>query len=147
MCGNDCQAKKKNTISRPYGLFSSLLLLLIPKCPFCFVAFSSALLICGDQGIEHSSRYFYSDITLILTALFTTAALLNILFNYRRGKSLYSLIVAGLGSIAIILSVTIGGGLPLYYSGTFLVLSGVLWNTGLWSLVGRVRSLRKKPAF
>lgn len=147
MCGNDCQAKKKITRSRPYGLFSGLLLLLIPKCPFCFMAFSSALLICSDKGIEHSSRFFYSNITLILTAVFSIAALFSILLNYRRGWGLYALLLAGLGNIAILLSVTTGGGLTMYYSGTFLVLAGVLLNTGLWFLLVRMVSYRKKPAF
>ena len=147
MCGNDCQAKKKITKSRPYGLFSGLLLLLIPKCPFCFLAFSSALLVCGDKGIEHSSRFFYSDITLILTAVFSLAALFSILLNYRRGRGHYALFLAGLGNIAIFLSVAIGGGLTLYYGGSFLVLSGVILNSGLWFLLGRMISFRKKPSF
>lgn len=147
MCGNDCQVKKTIIRSRPYGLFSGLFLLLIPKCPFCFLAFSSALLVCGDQGIEHSSRFFYSDITLILTAVFSLAALFSILLNYRRGRGHYALFLAGLGNIAIFLSVTMGGGLTLYYSGTILVLSGVILNSGLWLLLLRMGSYRKKPAF
>ena len=147
MCGNDCQAEKKITKFRPYGLFSGLLLLLIPKCPFCFLAFSSALLACSDQGIEHSSRFFYSNITLILTTVFSLAALFSILLNYRRGRGHYAFLLAGLGNIAILLSVTTGGGITMYYCGTFLVLAGVLLTTGLWFLVVRIASYRKKPAF
>ena len=147
MCGSDCQAKKKNKRSRSYGLFSGLLLLIIPKCPFCFMAFSSALLICSDNGIDHSSRTFYSTTTLILTALFSILALFSIFLNLRPGRGVYSLLLAGLGNIAILFSVTTGGGLTLYYSGAFLVLAGVVLNSGLWLLLVRMISFHKKHAF
>lgn len=133
MCSNDCKQKKSTQPHRDAGLWSGFLLLLVPKCPFCFMAFSSVLVFCGEKDATLHTRSFYSSTTLILTAVFCITALVSIILYYRPGQGKYALAMVIPGITAIIFSVTIAGGIALYYSGALLVLSGLLRNSGLWS--------------
>lgn len=145
MCKNDCKAKKSIRPGRDTGILSGILLLLIPKCPFCFMAYSSIMVFCGQMGAEApSSRTFYSVSTMILTAVFCLTALLSILIYYRPVHGKYALLLAIPGIIALILSVTTIGGMQLYYFGASLVLAGLLRNSGLWTFVKAKFSFRKK---
>jgi hypothetical protein len=146
MCGNDCLAKKSVHPNRVIGLWSGLLLLLVPKCPFCFVAFSGVMVFCGEKGLVHNIHTFYSSTTLILTAIFCITALLSFILYYRPEKSRYALLMVLPGVAALMYSVTAGGGMLLYYSGAWLVLAGLLRNSGLWFYVGKM-ILTKKPAY
>ncbi len=114
-------------------MWSGLLLLLVPKCPFCFMAFSPVLVLCGETGTEHSTRIFYSTTTLLVSAIFCLTALLSIILYYRPGSGKYALLFVLAGILAVLTSVTAIGGTPLYYLGAVLVLTGLLRNSGLWN--------------
>ena len=133
MCSNDCYQKKSTPPNRDAGLWSGFLLLLVPKCPFCFMAFSSILVYCGGKDAGLHSHTFYSTTTLILTLIFCVTALLSIILYYRPGQGKYALGMAIPGMLAIIFSVAAAGGIALYYTGAMLMLAGLLRNSGLWS--------------
>lgn len=97
------------------------------------MAFSSVLVFCGEKDAALHTRSFYSSTTLILTAVFCITALVSIILYYRPGQGKYALVMVIPGITAIIFSVTIAGGIALYYAGALLVLSGLLRNSGLWS--------------
>jgi len=147
MCGNDCKAKESIKPKGFFGIWSGFLLLLVPKCPFCFMAFSSVLVICGENGASHSTRTFYSTTTLILTAIFCATAFLSIMLYYRPGRGKYALLMVVPGIATLLFSVTLGGGVLVYYCGALLVLAGLVRNSGLWSVWERKLSIRKKPAY
>ena len=145
MCKNDCKAKKPIYPARDTGILSGLFLLLIPKCPFCFMAFSSIMVFCGEMGSTvQGSRTFYSAPTLILTSVFCLTALVSLFIYYRPAQGKYALMLAIPGIIALALSVTAFGGIQLYYFGAFLVLAGLMRNSGLWSFVRAKFTFRKK---
>ncbi len=145
MCKNDCKAKKSIHPGRDTGILSGILLLLIPKCPFCFMAYSSIMVFCGQIGsAAQSSRTFFSASTLILTSVFCLTALLSILIYYRPIHGKYALILAIPGTMALIVSVTAIGGMQLYYFGASLVLAGLLRNSGLWTFLRAKFTFRKK---
>ncbi|MFI5155488.1 MAG: hypothetical protein ACHQEM_04860 [Chitinophagales bacterium] len=145
MCKNDCKANKSIRRGRDTGILSGLLLLLIPKCPFCFMAYSSVMVFCGQMGVAgQSSRSFYSESTLILTSVFCLTALLSILIYYRPVHGKYALLLAIPGTITLVISVTAFGGMQLYYFGATLVLAGLLRNSGFWSFLISKFSIRKK---
>lgn len=95
------------------------------------MAFSPALLICGGNGEGQDARTFYSTTTLIVASIFSIIALLNIFLYYRPGAGKYALLFALPGILAILMSVTAGGGIFLYYLGAILILTGLLRNSGL----------------
>jgi len=143
---NDCKpCKRRNAVAagkNHAGLLTTIFLVLLPKCPFCLVAYSSTVILCGKAGgaseLTHSS-----STTILITAFFCITALLGITFNYRDKRTRYSLIVAGAGCFLIMYSVCAGGGLPLYYTGVILVFIGVWLNGSLLYIVKKISRHRR----
>ena len=110
------------------------------------MAFSSVMVLCGETGAGHNSRYFYSTTTLLLTGIFCATALLSIMLYYRPARGKYALLMVIPGIMALIFSVTTGGGPALYYLGALMVLAGLVRNSGLWSLWEKM-IFTKKPVY
>ena len=140
---NDCKpCKRKKPAFIPKGnagLFTGILLALIPKCPFCFMAYSSTMMLCGKSGTLISKHSFTSSISILLTALFCLIALVCIIFNYRDARTKYAIAFAAAGSVLVIISVTVTGGLPLYYVGVFLVFICVWLNASLLYFMKKIK--------
>lgn len=144
MCRNDCKTRKSVRTAKSTGILSGFLLLLIPKCPFCFMAFSSVMVFCGGKDVMYGSRTIFSATTIMLTAIFCLTALLSIIKYYRCGQGKYVLMLAIPGIIELILSVTLFGGLTLYYSGALMLMAGLLRNSGLWPFIQMKLNFQKK---
>lgn len=126
------------------GLLTGIALAVLPKCPFCVMAYSSTLLLCTEgAGMHHG--IFSSTNLLIITVLFCAIALVSILLNYRDRRTAYAFLLAALGSAVIILSVTVTINLPLYYFGIALLFSGIWLNASLLSFVRKVKQYLAKP--
>lgn len=147
---NNCKPCKRKQLTagtkKNAGLFTGILLALLPKCPFCFVAFSSTMMLCGEGGTLASQRTFTSSATILFTVLFCLVALICIILNYRDARTKYAVALAVLGTTFIVLSVTVIGGLPLYYSGVAFVFIAVWLNASLLYLLHKVKNSFSKRA-
>ena len=120
------------------GILTGILLALLPKCPFCVMAYSSTVMLCTEGAGMHKG-VFSSTTILIVTALFCVIALVSILLNYRDKRTVYAFVLATFGSALIILSITILVSLPLYYTGIAFLFSGVWLNASLLSFVQKIK--------
>jgi len=131
---NDCKPCKRRqagSAGKNYaGLLTTIFLVLLPKCPFCLMAFSSTVILCGKVG-GSSDLTHSSPTTIVITAFFCCIALLGIILNYRDKRTKYSLLLAVAGCFLIMYSVSAGGGLALYYAGVILVFIGAWLNASL----------------
>ena len=138
---DDCKpCKKKRIVSgekKRLGLLTTLLLVLLPKCPFCLMAFSSTVILCGKAGAM-SELTHTSPATIFITSFFCFLVLISILFNYRDARTKYALLLVATGCLFVICSVCIGGGLPLYYSGVILLFVGVWLNASLLFVISKI---------
>ncbi len=132
--------KHKKRIS----LFSSIFLAFLPKCPFCFMAFSSTMILCGEGETHIAERNFSSASTIYFSLFFCLVALLSIILNYRDNRTKYAIALALLGSLSIVLSVTVSGGLPLYYFGVVLIFTGVWLNASLLYFAKKINDYLNK---
>ena len=132
--------KKENRSAgkRHIGLFSGILLALLPKCPFCFVAFSGTLILCGNGG-GISTHTFSSAHMLAITISICFLTLISVLLNFRGVRTRYAILLVVLGSAMTIFSVTTGGGLPLYYLGVIVIFVGVWLNASLLFFVRKLK--------
>jgi hypothetical protein len=128
-------AKQKKYVS----LFGGILLAVLPKCPFCLMAFSSTIFLCGEGHTFIEEYTIKSSSTITLTMFFCLLTLAGIIFNYRDSRTKYAIAFALSGTAFINLSVNVTGGLPLYYLGVFLVFTGVWVNTSLLYFVKKVK--------
>jgi CDP-diglyceride synthetase len=139
---SDCKPCKKRKIvsgeKKQFGLLTTILLVLLPKCPFCLMAFSSTLILCGKAGSVSEMTHTSSAPTILITSFFCFTALLSILFNYRDTRTKYALLLAAAGCFLIMYSVCVGGGLPLYYWGVIIVFIGGWLNASLLYIVKKI---------
>jgi CDP-diglyceride synthetase len=144
---NDCKPCKKRKIKpegkKQFGLLTTILLVLLPKCPFCLMAFSSTIMLCSEAGVVVKSAHSTSAATILITSFFCLLVLLSIILNYRDARTKYALLFAAAGCFLIMYSVRVGGGLPLYYSGVILVFIGVWLNASLLYIIGKITGRRK----
>ncbi len=142
----DCKpCKKRKTVSagkKQFGLLTTILLILLPKCPFCLMAFSSTLILCGKAGAV-SEMAHSSSTTIFITSFFCLSVLLSIILNYRDVRTRYAWLLAAAGCLLIMYSVCVGGGTPLYYSGVMIVFIGVWLNASLLYIIGKITGRRK----
>ncbi len=147
---DDCKPCKRKQLQvdrkRNGGLFTGILLALLPKCPFCFVAYSSTMMLCGKGGSFISERSFTSFPAIFFSALLCLVALLCIILNYRDNRTKYAIVLAASGTVLIILSATVTGGLPVYYCGVLLVFTGVWLNASLLYFVKKIKHAFNKIA-
>jgi hypothetical protein len=147
---DDCKPCKRKQLQvdrkKNGALLTGILLALLPKCPFCFVAYSSTMMLCGKGGTLISERSFASLPAILFTTLLCLTALFCIIFNYRDRRTRYAIALAALGSILIILSVSVKGGLPVYYGGVLLVFGGVWLNASLLYFINKIKhALNRLP--
>lgn len=145
LCENK-QCAKHSGVFRPpnkrgFGFFTGILLALLPKCPFCVMAFSSTFVLCGEAGTLITNHTQSSPTTILVSTVFCGIALAGILFNYRNKRTGYALLLALSGSACILISVAIGGGLALYYTGVVFIFCGVWLNGNLFFFVRKIRDL------
>ena len=52
------------------GILSTFLLIVLPKCPFCVMAYSGTLILCGKTGIVSAEVTPSSSTTIFVTLFF-----------------------------------------------------------------------------
>lgn len=146
----DCMPCADETKSPGSVKYSSwipgILLALLPKCPFCFMAFSSTMLLCGEGTTISSERLYQSTPTIVLSGIFCAASIFGILLVRRDIRTFYALLLALTGATMVMSSVLKGGGMSLYYTGTIIIFSGVWLNSSLLYFLrrsGLLPSLRR----
>ena len=119
-------------------MLTTALLVLLPKCPFCILAYSSTVMMCGKDSFFADVRQHQSGLTIGITASLSLLVLLSIAFNYRDRRSLWSLVIVAVGGSLAIWSTVSGGGEYLYYAGVSMIALGVWLNGSLLYVWRRV---------
>ncbi|MCO6489891.1 MAG: hypothetical protein J5I98_15855 [Phaeodactylibacter sp.] len=121
-----CPSKKApKRKAKSLSVLSGLLIVLLPKCPFCILTFSSAITLCSGAKIYQHAPGWASFISIGLAA--ATLALLA--WNYKGWRTLAAAALVLAGSYFIISSELWTGELAEYYWGAFFLLLGV-WVNG-----------------
>jgi len=124
-----CPSKKKKRSQGNYSIFSGILIALIPKCPYCILAYSSAITMCSGTKLYSHTPGWTSYLLLVLAAL----TLLFILMNYKGKRTIAAASLATTGSLLMLTSQFYTFDINHYYIGTFLLLFGV-WVNGSFRL-------------
>ena len=131
----NCHPTKKVNRSSSASLFSTVVLIILPKCPICIMAYSSAITICGGPDMYLMSNNWVSYVPLVL-ALFIN---LMFLFNWRGQRTLYALTIAMVGFTLISLTHQLVLS-PIFYDlGAVLLLMSIWLNSSLISLLNKFR--------
>lgn len=126
-CSCKVRPERKNFNSSVLSFVAGIFIALLPKCPFCILAYSSAITLCSGKKLYHHDPTWASYISIFL-AIFT---LIVILMNYKGIKTILAALLVIIGSGFIIWSEMITGEITEYYWGVGFLLFGVWLNANL----------------
>src|SRR5262249_24695145 len=106
------------------GILSAILLALLPKCPFCLMAYSSTVMLCENGAGMHGNS-ISSGTSMIITGILCPIILGSVMLNYQGKKTNYALLLIVIGIGIILGSFTILKSVFLYYSGILVLFSGI----------------------
>lgn len=119
----------KKEVPARASIAGNLLLVLMPKCSFCVMAYTSTALLCTKDETIVASSLHASPLTISITSILCLFILGGILLNRRGTRTWYALGVALAGMTMMVASVAWGGGEALYYAGNAAVFAGI-WING-----------------
>jgi hypothetical protein len=125
---------------KKFSFIAGVLLALLPKCPFCIMAYSGTVMLCGRDTFIESRYNHYSTVSVFITALFCTLIIAGIILNYRDQRTKYALILSGMGILMILNSVIRNGGQELYYLGVSVVFLAIWLNGSLLSILKKFKN-------
>jgi len=120
-CKNNCQG----TYSKKYlSWLPAIFIAIIPKCPFCIMAYSGAVTLCSG-----TTMYPHADTTTSYLSLgLALFVILSILFNNKGKKTKYALCITIIGMIILMSSQLYWISEYLYYAGVGFIFMGIWYN-------------------
>jgi len=119
--------EKKNLYSSWISVLGAFFIALLPKCPFCIMAYSSAITLCSGKKLYDQDPTWASYISIGL-AIFT---LIIVLYNFKGIKTIIAALLVMIGSAYIFSSEFYTGEMTHYNIGAALLLFGVWLNANL----------------
>ena len=125
-----CSCKKQANIKKPVSqqklpFFLSLIIAILPKCPFCIFGYTSALAMCSGTTIEsHKAGNAVAYLPLVLA----TFVVVSLLMNFKGRRTWYALGLALFGTLLINWSALWSGNLMAYFSGAFFLFLSIFIN-------------------
>jgi hypothetical protein len=143
-CVSCAAEKSKAKVSKKAGLFTGLLLVLLPKCPLCIIAYSSTIMLCGKETSIISTQTQSSLLSTGITLFFCLIILVSLFFNYRDDRTKYALALAFTGSLMLVASTIWAIGPIMYYTGTAIIFAGVWLNGSMLFVLNRLKNILRK---
>ncbi len=128
-CKNSFVRKIKEKTSA-FPVLTGILIAILPKCPFCIAAYSSAMVLCSGTKIYNQSPDWSNFISIALAGI----TLLMVLLNFRGKRTWVSAALIILGAGLIIKTELYTGELDGYYYGSIVLLLGVWVNGSFLSI-------------
>ncbi len=134
-----CKKKSKIQSKKNYNFFTGLFLIILPKCPFCVMAYTSTVFLCSKDSLIENHHSHSSTLSISLTAFFCLLIIIGLLFNYRDVRTRYALALATIGVVMIMFSMISSGGKELYYSGVATAFFAIWLNGSLISILRKFK--------
>ena len=132
-----CFSINKQSAMQGTSYLSTLLVILIPKCPLCIMAYSSAITMCGTQDLYMNSNNWVSYLPLMLSSVI----IVMIVMNNRGIRTFFSMVIASAGFLMILLThqliIT-----DIYYDlGTILLILAIWTNSNYMAFVAGLKNI------
>lgn len=120
-CHNgNCSPKKKK---RSYSWLPAIVVAVLPKCPFCVMAYSGAVTMCS--GMRYPNAGSWEAYLSLGLAVFV---LVGIAFNRKGKRTRIALGIASLGILLLFLGQFLIISMSNYYLGVALLFFGIWYN-------------------
>jgi len=146
---NNCHAvtvcsscKNVNTFAKKYSSVLGFVIFILPKCPFCFVAYSSAVTLCGTSTlITHTTRHtdWGAYIALAMGITITSCIFFTNKKKQYRGMAL---IMALCGMLLLSIGIFKTDAMICYYIGAaLLVMATFIYNRVLRATIEKIKNM------
>jgi len=108
---------------RSYSWMPAILVAILPKCPFCIMAYSGAITMCSGNMYPNIGGW-----SSYLTMGLAIMVIIGILFNYKGTKSLIAASISLIGIAFLVSSQFYSIGQTNYYIGVFFIFFGIWFN-------------------
>jgi hypothetical protein len=133
-----CAGSLKTGLKNNSNIVSGILLVLLPKCPFCIMAYSGTVMLCGKDTLIEKQYTHISPLSIALTAFFCLIIIAGLLLNYRGSRTRYALGLSAIGTTLVLQSVASSGGQQLYYLGVVILFVAVWLNGSLLFILRKI---------
>ncbi|MBK7372007.1 MAG: hypothetical protein IPJ09_11305 [Saprospiraceae bacterium] len=130
-----CNSCKKSHLidTKSSGLWGTLLLILLPKCPFCVLAYSSTIALCSASPDLSMNDDFHYAIWLV--GISGVAIAISLIMKYKGSKTLIAMLVVGIGLLVTMMSILNRAAFIQYYTGVILITLGTWFNGSMFSFI------------
>jgi len=118
---------KCTTVTRSNGRLSwipAVLIAILPKCPFCVMAYSGAMSLCSGRMLYPNAGGWSGYVTVGVAAL----VLISILINRRDGRTHIAALIALLGISLLAYSQFVVMSSIIYYLAVSILFFGIWYN-------------------
>ena len=130
-----CEPKKPSKFATRSSLIGGLLVVIIPKCPLCVMAYSSAISMCGGDMYTQAGNNWLSYVPIGLAALIIGL----IAYNRRGTRTWYALALAAVGAGMIVLSHQLILTPQFYNYGTILLFFSIWLNSNFRAVYAYIK--------
>lgn len=109
---------------RNYSWLPAIIVAILPKCPFCIMAYSGAMTMCSGKMLYPNADATASYLTIGIALL----VLLSMFLNYKGRKTRVALSIAFLGVFMLLLGQFYFISMVNYYLGVMLLFFGIWYN-------------------
>lgn len=134
---NLCTGHKKKINTQGKSWLSVLLIIILPKCPLCVMAYSGAMTMCSGNMIYPNAGSESVYFLLVLSAL----VLLGIILNYKGRRTILAIIIALVGITNLLLSQIYWYSEVSYYLSVLIIISGIWFNGSLYHFIKHFENL------
>lgn len=136
----------RTAVKKNFPVLSAILLVILPKCPFCIMAYSSTIMLCGNNTVSIYQQHHQSPLTILLTSVCCLVIIAGLLLNFQGRRTKLALAVSLPGMMVIMSTVVFGGGQYLYYLGVLFIIAAVWLNGNGARLFEKIRTGFSVPA-
>jgi hypothetical protein len=122
--------KKQNAVAprRRFPFLLSLVIAILPKCPFCIFGYTSVMTMCSGTALStHTQGNIFAYLPLCLAIL----VILSFFLNFKGQKTFWALGLALAGTACVTWSSLFSGNLTAYFGGAVLIFLSVFMNGSL----------------
>lgn len=131
---NTCSTNTKSKVANRSSFLSVLFVIILPKCPFCIMAYTSAITMCGGHDMYMATNNWVSYIPIALAVIINGL----IIYNWKGSRTSFALFLSLTGLVFVSLAHQLILSSDFYNYGTAFLFVAIWFNSNLVSFINTI---------